>query len=101
MVPSKVRLTPAPIQKHDFGVHHHRTAELQKLLLAARQVTRQFISDLWDLQEFDDLIRLRADTLFFRTNLGGANPCIERFSPLAGTIIRFSRTVSDENSCAI
>ena len=58
MALSSVRFTPAPTssRKTDPGVDHHRAAELEQLLLAAREVAGTLVGDVADLEEGDDVV---------------------------------------------
>jgi hypothetical protein len=61
------------------------------------------VGEMFDRQELQHLVGLGAERAFFLGDAARPNQVFHRLSPdcRPGTIIRFSRQVIEENSCAI
>lgn len=62
------------VEQHQFGVGHHRAAELEQFLLPAGQVARALVGDVSQFQEGERVVGLLAHRLFGRAHLAGGEP---------------------------
>ncbi|ORE91538.1 membrane associated protein [Stappia sp. 22II-S9-Z10] len=69
------------VEEDDLGVHHHRAAELQELLLAAGEVFRPLVREVGEGEEVEHLVRLLAQRLFVGGDAAGAKPGVDEVFP--------------------
>ncbi len=68
-----------------FAARHHRTAQLDQLLLTARQVAGEFVGKPGEIEKGHDLVGARADRRIFARHPAAAEPRGEQvFAVLVG-----------------
>ena len=73
------------VQQHDAGIGHHRAAEFQQLLLAARKVAGQLVGDGAEAEKVDHLVGLLPVRPLLLPHDSGAQPRAQQALPrLAG-----------------
>ena len=87
------------VQQHQLRVGHHRPAQLQQLLLPAREVAGQFLAQMGQAEEFQRLIRPLQHLALARPNARRREP--GRPDRLAGLVGGYQHQVLDHRQAAV